>query len=163
MGKHGLAIDNLMSAEVVTADGELHTVDADREPDLFWAIRGGGGNLGIVTRSRSQLQALPSIVGGGEARVCEAYPAATWDRLATLKSRHDPSNLFRHKPRYPAGGVGAGSGFAGPPGRRCSGEYRDRHRALVEPYRFDIGSPFGLRSTHGCTKSGTERNAGAGA
>ena len=64
------------------------------EPDLFWAIRGGVGNLGIVTRSRSQLQALPSIVGGGEARVCEAYPAATWDRLATLKSRYDPSNLF---------------------------------------------------------------------
>lgn len=48
--KYGLAIDNLASAEIVTADGELRTVSADQEPDLFWAIRGGGGNFGVVTR-----------------------------------------------------------------------------------------------------------------
>ena len=47
--KHGLAIDNLVSAEVVTADGKLLTARADENSDLFWGIRGGGGNFGIVT------------------------------------------------------------------------------------------------------------------
>ena len=47
--KYGLAIDNLLSAQVVTAAGEIVTASADEHPDLFWAIRGGGGNVGIVT------------------------------------------------------------------------------------------------------------------
>ncbi len=47
--KYGLTIDNLRSAQLVTADGEIHRVNANSEPDLFWAIRGGGGNFGVVT------------------------------------------------------------------------------------------------------------------
>jgi FAD/FMN-containing dehydrogenase len=43
--KFGLAVDNLISADIVTADGKLRTVSATQEPDLFWAIRGGGGKL----------------------------------------------------------------------------------------------------------------------
>ena len=62
--KHGLTIDSVLAAEVVTADGETLTVDADRHPDLFWAIRGGGGNFGVVTRFRYRLQPLDQIVGG---------------------------------------------------------------------------------------------------
>jgi FAD/FMN-containing dehydrogenase len=62
--KHGLTIDNVLAAEVVTADGELHTIDAEHEPDLFWAIRGGGGNFGVVTRFRYRLSPVPSVVGG---------------------------------------------------------------------------------------------------
>ena len=62
--KHGLTIDNLIGAEIVTADGELHRVDADDEPDLFWAIRGGGGNFGVATRFRFRLHELRGIVGG---------------------------------------------------------------------------------------------------
>jgi FAD/FMN-containing dehydrogenase len=50
--KLGLTIDSVLAADIVTADGALHRIDADHEPDLFWAIRGGGGNFGVVTRFR---------------------------------------------------------------------------------------------------------------
>ncbi len=53
--KYGLAIDNLVSAEIITADGQIRTVSADRDPDLFWAIRGGGGNFGVVSQFEYQL------------------------------------------------------------------------------------------------------------
>jgi FAD/FMN-containing dehydrogenase len=62
--KHGLTIDNLLAAEVVTADGQVRTVDADHEPDLFWAIRGGGGNFGVATRFKLRLHELDGVVGG---------------------------------------------------------------------------------------------------
>ncbi len=62
--KHGLTIDDLLAAEIVTADGEVHQVDADSEPDLFWAIRGGGGNFGVATRFRFRLHEVGTIVGG---------------------------------------------------------------------------------------------------
>jgi FAD/FMN-containing dehydrogenase len=62
--KFGLTIDDLLAAEVVTADGDILEVDADHHPDLFWAIRGGGGNFGVVTRFRFRLHDVPGIVGG---------------------------------------------------------------------------------------------------
>ena len=62
--KHGLTIDDLISAEVVTADGRLLSVDAESHPDLFWAIRGGGGNFGVATRFRFRLHEVDTIVGG---------------------------------------------------------------------------------------------------
>jgi FAD/FMN-containing dehydrogenase len=62
--KHGLTIDDLLAAELVTADGELLHVDAESHPDLFWAIRGGGGNFGVATRFRFRLRELDGIVGG---------------------------------------------------------------------------------------------------
>jgi FAD/FMN-containing dehydrogenase len=62
--KHGLTVDSLLEADVVTADGELITVDAESHPDLFWAIRGGGGNFGVVSRFRYRLQPVDRIVGG---------------------------------------------------------------------------------------------------
>ena len=48
-GPHGLCIDNLVSADIVTADGRLLSAGAEQNPDLFWALRGGGGNFGVVT------------------------------------------------------------------------------------------------------------------
>jgi FAD/FMN-containing dehydrogenase len=62
--KHGLTIDDLLAADVVTADGEIRRVDAETEPDLFWAIRGGGGNFGIATRFHFRLHQLDTVVGG---------------------------------------------------------------------------------------------------
>jgi FAD/FMN-containing dehydrogenase len=62
--KHGLTIDNLLAADIVTADGELLRVDAESHPDLFWAIRGGGGNFGVVTRLHLRLHELDTVVGG---------------------------------------------------------------------------------------------------
>jgi len=62
--KHGLTIDQLLAAELVTADGRLLHVDADHHLDLFWAIRGGGGNFGVATRFQYRLHELHQIVGG---------------------------------------------------------------------------------------------------
>jgi FAD/FMN-containing dehydrogenase len=62
--KHGLTVDNLMAAELVTADGQLLHVDEESHPDLFWAIRGGGGNFGVVTRFRLRLHEVDTIIGG---------------------------------------------------------------------------------------------------
>jgi FAD/FMN-containing dehydrogenase len=62
--KHGLTIDSLLAAEIMTADGELLHVDAEHHPDLFWAIRGGGGNFGVATRLQFRLHEVDRIVGG---------------------------------------------------------------------------------------------------
>ena len=62
--KYGLTIDSLLAAEIVTADGALLSVDANNHPDLFWAIRGGGGNFGVVTRFRFRLHEVDTVVGG---------------------------------------------------------------------------------------------------
>ena len=61
---HGLTIDSLLAAEIVTADGAVHVVDESHEPDLFWAIRGAGANVGVVTRFKFRLYPLSGIVGG---------------------------------------------------------------------------------------------------
>ena len=62
--KYGLTIDDLLAADIVTADGRVRRVDAETEPDLFWAIRGGGGNFGVATRFRFRLHPVDTVVGG---------------------------------------------------------------------------------------------------
>ncbi len=65
MGRHGLALDNLVGAEVVTADAQVVTANETSHPDLFWALRGGGGNFGVVTRMDFHLHEVgPMLVGG---------------------------------------------------------------------------------------------------
>jgi FAD/FMN-containing dehydrogenase len=61
---HGLAIDSLHAAELITADGRILHISADAHPDLFWAIRGGGGNFGVVTSFDFFAQPCTAIVGG---------------------------------------------------------------------------------------------------
>jgi hypothetical protein len=62
--KHGLAASSVTAIEVVTADGELHRVDADHEPDLFWALRGGGGSFGVVTAIEFRLLDYAEVHAG---------------------------------------------------------------------------------------------------
>jgi FAD/FMN-containing dehydrogenase len=74
MGKHGLAADNLLAAELVTAEGEVLEVDVGSHPDLFWAIRGGGGNFGVVTSFTYRVHPVKMITGGLIAHPIDAAP-----------------------------------------------------------------------------------------
>ena len=65
MGKHGLAVDSLRAVEVVTATGEVVRASADEHPDLFWAVRGGGGNFGVATWLEYELYPVGPVVTGG--------------------------------------------------------------------------------------------------
>ena len=65
IGRFGLALDNLMAVEIVLADGRIVTAEHGRDEDLFWALRGGGGNFGIVTSFRYRLRPVgPTVIGG---------------------------------------------------------------------------------------------------
>jgi FAD/FMN-containing dehydrogenase len=79
-GQCGLAADNLLGAEVVLADGRCVTAGPDEEPELFWAIRGGGGNFGVVTSMRIQLHEARHMLGG--------LIAYRWSEAETVLSRY---------------------------------------------------------------------------
>ena len=64
MGKYGLAVDNLLSVELVTAGGEVLQASANEHPDLFWALRGGGGNFGVAASFQYRVHELPQVYGG---------------------------------------------------------------------------------------------------
>jgi FAD/FMN-containing dehydrogenase len=95
-GKYGLACDNLVSADVVTADGRMLTASAEENEDLFWCIRGGSGNFGVVTSFKYQLHAVGPVLAGGlsyplsEAhevlRFYHAFASECPDELSTVAS-----------------------------------------------------------------------------
>jgi FAD/FMN-containing dehydrogenase len=90
--KYGLAIDSLVSVEIVTADGRIVIASATENPDLFWAVRGGGGNFGVVTRFQFRLHPVSTVLGGAlflpptraALRGLEAAAAAAPDALSTI-------------------------------------------------------------------------------
>jgi FAD/FMN-containing dehydrogenase len=85
--KHGLTIDDLLAAEIVTADGRLRRVDAATEPELFWALRGGGGNFGVVTRLKYRLHPVDTVLGG--LLVLPATPEVITGFVAEAESAPD--------------------------------------------------------------------------
>lgn len=87
--KFGMTIDSLLAADVVTADGRLIRADTERHPELFWAIRGGGGNFGVATRFQYRLSEVPQVVGW------MLIQPATADTIATFiaESERAPEEL----------------------------------------------------------------------
>src|SRR5262249_50069178 len=95
MRKHGLTVDNLLEAEVVTAEGEILRASAGDHPDLFWALRGGGGNFGVVSSFRFTLHSVgPTVMAGpvfwaaedttGVLRFYREFAADAPDELGTV-------------------------------------------------------------------------------
>ncbi|MFJ4688595.1 FAD-binding oxidoreductase [Streptomyces sp. NPDC091377] len=82
IGRYGLGVDNVVAAEVVLADGTAVTADADREPELLWALRGGGGNFGVVTSMRVRVHPLPG--GAADPTVPTGTVLYPWDQAASV-------------------------------------------------------------------------------
>jgi FAD/FMN-containing dehydrogenase len=136
MGKYGMAVDNLLSAEVVLASGQVVTASEQADPDLFWALRGGGGNFGVATSFEYRTHRVPSVLGGPVLHPLAAasrlfsfyreYAAALPDELCTQA-------VFLHAPD------GSGTKLCGI--AVChAGEDADRAEADVRPLRR-FGSP----------------------
>ena len=97
--KHGLTIDDLLAVELVTADGERLHVDDERHPDLFWALRGGGGNFGVVTRLQYQLHEIDTILGG--LLVLPASPGTLGAFIAAANDAPDELSTIATLARLP--------------------------------------------------------------
>jgi FAD/FMN-containing dehydrogenase len=85
LGTRGFACDALLGAEIVTAEGVVHEVDAETDPELLWALRGGGGNFGVVTRFRFALTRLESVFGG-RITFAESAAPSTLELLFELQA-----------------------------------------------------------------------------
>lgn len=102
MGRYGLACDNLVAVEVVTAAGEVVTASDDEHPDLFWGLKGGGGNFGIATRFTYRAHPVADVTGG-----VIAYPV---DQAGAV------FDLFRRVTKDASDDLGMGAGFLAAPG-----------------------------------------------
>ncbi|RPI41637.1 MAG: FAD-binding oxidoreductase [Hyphomicrobiaceae bacterium] len=102
MGKYGLALDNLRAVEVVTADGKVLQASKDNEPELFWAVRGGGGNFGVVTSFEYQLHPLgPTVMAGPIVHPidqAQSLLAFYRDRTRALADEHTLFATLSHAP-----------------------------------------------------------------
>ncbi len=93
--QHGLTIDNLLGADVVLADGSLVTTNADEHPDLFWALRGGGGNFGVVTSFLFRLHHVDTVIGGPMLwPLDQAEDVMRWYRSFIATAPEDVNGFF---------------------------------------------------------------------
>ena len=149
--RDGLTIDNLLAAEIITADGEVREVDAENHPDLFWAVRGGGGNFGVATRFTYRLSELDRMVGGmlvlpATSETVAGYMAAAAeapDELSTIANVMScPPMPFipeEHHDRPVIMGILAWSGDVAEGDRRIA-PFRDLAPALADQVT-EIGYP----------------------
>jgi len=106
MAKYGLAADNLIGAELVTAAGDVLTVDESSHPDLFWAIRGGGGNFGVVTRFTYRLHRVATVTGGLIAHPLDAAPELLRFYRDAIADASDDLSVFAGLVHAPDGSGG---------------------------------------------------------
>jgi FAD/FMN-containing dehydrogenase len=136
MGKHGMAIDNLRSAEVVLASGDVVAAAEDTDPDLFWALRGGGGNFGVVTSFEYRTHPLATVLGGPVLHPLAAAPqlfSFYREFAADLPDELSTQAVFLHAPD------GSGAKLCGI--AVChAGDEPDRAEADLRPLR-QFGSP----------------------
>lgn len=138
IGLIGLGVDNVLAAEVVLADGRIVTAGPAREPDLFWALRGGGGNFGIVTGLRIRLHPFATVTTGMLAFPWDqARPVLRAWRTLTATS-DDALDVMFGAMSTPAGKiVFAVPTWAGDPGRAA--DQIARVRAFGDPVLEDVG------------------------
>jgi len=162
VGAYGLTLDNLVSARLVTAAGEVIRAAADREPELFWALRGGGGNFGVVTEFEFALHRVPVMTGGVVIHSLRDAPAALRafrdmraelpDAL-TLMPQLMPTADYIEEPR----GLLTSVAYLGPPAQAAAAlaPFRSAARLLFDnvgaAYYSQIQGifpylPFGLRN-----------------
>ena len=136
MGKHGMAVDNLLSAEVVLASGEVVTASEDGDRDLYWALRGGGGNFGVVSSFEYRTHRLATVLGGPVLHPLAVAPQlfAFYREFATnLPDEFSTQAVFLHAPD------GSGTKLCGI--AVChAGDDADQAEADVRPLRR-FGSP----------------------
>jgi FAD/FMN-containing dehydrogenase len=131
MGRYGMVIDNLCKVEIVTADLDVLSVSAEQHTDLFWAVRGGGGNFGVVTAFEYQAHDVPTVLGGIVAHpLSEAASVASLygEFTATVPDELTAFLAFVHAPD------GSGTKLVATPMCHC-GHDPDRAEADVKPLR----------------------------
>jgi FAD/FMN-containing dehydrogenase len=153
MRKHGLTVDNLIEAELVTADGDIIRASTDDHPDLFWALRGGGGNFGVVTSFRFTLHPVgPTVMAGAVfwaaeettdvLRFYREFAADAPDelgtvvRLGTIPPLSGVSPELRYRPAVAVAGCFAGPVEAGERALRGLREFGSPLVDLVAPTRY---------------------------
>ena len=136
MRKHGLACDNLLSVDLVTADSSLITASADENPDLFWALKGGGGNFGIVTSFEYRLHPVgPEVYGGGVAFAAEHRRAVLESYRELTRKAPDELTAYTAMTAGPDGSPVAAIAacYAGDPAEGAR---------LLDPVKAAVGEPL---------------------
>ncbi|HSF14862.1 MAG TPA: FAD-binding oxidoreductase [Vicinamibacteria bacterium] len=159
MRRYGLACDNLISVEMVTASGRVIKASADKNDDLFWGVRGGGGNFGIVTNFEYQLHPVKAVLGGMLLHPIERARETLFHYRGLMETAPDELTIFAALMTTPDGApvVAFLVGYCGPPseGEKVLRPLREFGPPLVDqiepmPYpklqsMLDEGFPAGLQ------------------